>query len=138
MDIAVFGAGAAGLMTAISLCSRGHRCRIYERSRQSHEAGMGFILMPEGMELLRNYGVELAAVPLRFYRCRDSAGELLMEEAMPRGAGGIRRRDLMAALLEALPRPTTLTVGTGLDELELDGEGRVVKAHLASGAGPTA
>jgi len=137
MDIAVFGAGAAGLMTAISLCARGHRCRIYERSRLSHEAGMGFILMPEGMELMRNYGVELAAVPLRFYHCRNSAGDLLLEEAMPRGAGGIRRRDLMAALLEALPKPTTLTFGTELDELELDGRGRVVRAHLASGAGPT-
>jgi len=35
MNIAILGAGAAGLMSV----------RIYERSRRSHEAGMGFILM---------------------------------------------------------------------------------------------
>lgn len=136
MDIAVFGAGAAGLMTAITLCSRGHRCRIYERSRQSHEAGMGFILMPAGLELMRSFDVAPAAVPLHFYHCRNSAGDLLMEEAMPAGAGGIRRRDLIAALVQALPTPSNLTFGAELDGLELDGRGRVVRAHLASGAGP--
>ncbi len=138
MDIAVFGAGAAGLMTAISLGAHGHRCRIYERSRQSHGAGMGFILLPQGIELMRSYGVKLTPVPLRSYICRNSEGEILMEEAMPRGAGGIRRCDLIAALLEALPRRTTLTFGAELDRLEFDREGRVLKAHLASGAGPAA
>ena len=50
MDIAIFGAGVAGLMTAIALRAQGHRCHIYERMRQGHETGMGFILMPEGID----------------------------------------------------------------------------------------
>jgi 2-polyprenyl-6-methoxyphenol hydroxylase-like FAD-dependent oxidoreductase len=134
MEIAVFGAGAAGLMTAIALNARGHRCRIYERSRQSHEAGMGFILMPEGLELMRSYGVHLSAVPLHTYRCRNSAGEILLEEAMPAGAGGARRRDLIAALLAALPAET-ITFGAELDGLEFDRGGRVTTARVALGVG---
>jgi len=45
MDVAIFGAGVAGLMTAIAMRAKGHRCRVYERHRRSHEAGMGFILV---------------------------------------------------------------------------------------------
>ena len=41
MDIAIFGAGIAGLMTAVALRAQGHRCRTYERMRQCQEhAGM--------------------------------------------------------------------------------------------------
>ena len=136
MEIAVFGAGAAGLMTAITLCARGHRCRIYERSRQSHEAGMGFILMPEGVNLIESYGVRLEAVPLRSYICRDSAGAILVEQPMPAGACAIRRRDLMASLMRALPAEAALNFGAELDRLEFDQSGRVTTAYLSSVAGP--
>ena len=136
MNIAIFGAGAAGLMTAISLCAHGHRCRIYERTRLTQEAGMGFILMPEGLSLMRGYGVELPVVPLRLYRYRDSAGNILREEAMPEGSGGIQRRDLISALQAALAETSTLTFGAELDDLKLDRSGKVISAHLVSGAGP--
>jgi 2-polyprenyl-6-methoxyphenol hydroxylase-like FAD-dependent oxidoreductase len=137
MEVAIFGAGAAGLMTAITLCARGHRCRIYERSRQSHEAGMGFILMREGVDLLRSYEVHLNAVPLQSYICRDSAGSVLVEKSMPEGACAIRRRDLMAALMRALPADAALTFGAELEKLEFDRDtGRVTAAGLISGAGP--
>ena len=59
MEIAIFGAGIAGLMSAITLRAQGHRCRIYERMRQGHETGMGFILMPDGIECLQSFGVKL-------------------------------------------------------------------------------
>ena len=59
MEIAIFGAGIAGLMTAITLRAKGHRCRIYERMRQGQETGMGFILMPDGIECLQSFGVKL-------------------------------------------------------------------------------
>jgi len=36
MEIAIFGAGIAGLMSAITLRAQGHRCQIYERMRQGH------------------------------------------------------------------------------------------------------
>ncbi len=107
MNIGIFGAGIAGLMSAIALRAQGHCCHIYERSRQAQDAGMGFILMPEGIDCLQSFGVHLTGasggVPLDRYCCRDAAGEILYEETMPAGARSIRRRDLTAAMMRALP-----------------------------------
>lgn len=136
MEIAIFGAGAAGLMTAITLCARGHRCRIYERSRQSHDAGMGFILMPEGVALIESYGARMNAVALQSYIFRDSTGAILAEQPMPAGACSILRRDLIAALVRALPAEAILNFGAELERLEFDAEGSVVTAHLSTMAGP--
>ena len=106
MDIAVFGAGIAGLMSAITLRARGHRCRVYERSLQAQEAGMGFILVPDGIASLERFGVHLAGdvggTPLERYNCRDSAGRIVCAQDMPAGSRGIRRRDLTTALMRTL------------------------------------
>ena len=37
MEIAIFGAGIAGLMAGIALRKQGHHCRLYERLRQGQE-----------------------------------------------------------------------------------------------------
>src|SRR5882672_4742464 len=137
MNIGIFGAGIAGLMSAIALRERGHKCRIYERSRQAQDAGMGFILLPEGIECLRTFGVHLtgtsSGVLLDRYCCRDAVGEVLHEEAMPAGARSIRRRDLTAAMMRALPVDEILTFDTELDGLEVDASGYVSSARLSSG-----
>src|SRR5215472_10767813 len=132
LDIAIFGAGIAGLMAAITLTARGHRCRVYERSRQSHEAGMGFILVPEVCECLHEAGVEPPGLPLEMYYCRDSAGRILHEEELPRGSQSIRRRDLIGSLLGALP-PSALAFDAELETLEFDADGNVAAARLSSG-----
>src|SRR5215471_5752142 len=100
MEIAIFGAGIAGLMSAITLRARGHKCRIYERSAQAQDAGMGFIVVPEAIKFLHGFGVDLEGIgtPLDRYLCRDSAGGILQEQAIPAGARGILRRDLITAL----------------------------------------
>src|SRR5258708_13800529 len=59
MEIAVMGAGIAGLMTAITLHRQGHNCRVFERSRQAQDAGMGFIVLPEGIRSLERFGLQL-------------------------------------------------------------------------------
>lgn len=137
MDIAIFGAGIAGLMTAITMRAHGHRCRIYERLRKSHDAGMGFILVPEGIEYLQNLGVPLngkfSGTRLESYCARSSTGTLLHEEPMPAGARGIRRRDLMAALANALSAAGTNIFDAELINLEFDKQGHVSRAHLAGG-----
>jgi 2-polyprenyl-6-methoxyphenol hydroxylase-like FAD-dependent oxidoreductase len=133
MDVAVFGAGIAGLMTAIALRAQGHGCRIFERSRHAHEAGMGFILVPEGIARMEALGVRLQGVPLEKYCYRNSDGEILHQQAMPQGARSIRRRDLSAALLAALPADTAITFDSELDHLEFDGRGLVTRAMLSSG-----
>ncbi|HET9839257.1 MAG TPA: aminotransferase class I/II-fold pyridoxal phosphate-dependent enzyme [Candidatus Angelobacter sp.] len=142
MEIAIFGAGIAGLMTAVTLRSQGHSCRIYERTRQGHEAGMGFILMPEGIDCLQSYGVKLtgeySGAPLYRYCCRNSAGQILYEQPLPAGARSMRRRDLLAALLRALPADGAPLFNAELAALEFDSEGKVTSARLNTGEEITA
>jgi aspartate/methionine/tyrosine aminotransferase/2-polyprenyl-6-methoxyphenol hydroxylase-like FAD-dependent oxidoreductase len=137
MDIAIFGAGIAGLMTGITLGSQGHHCRIYERMRKGHETGMGFILMPEGIDCLQSFGVRLtreySGAPLYRYCCRNSAGQILYEQPLPAGARSMRRRDLLAALLRALPTEGAPLFDAELAALELDAAGNVSSARLNTG-----
>ena len=137
MDVAIFGAGIAGLMTAITLQAQGHHCRVYERLRQGHETGMGFILLPEAVACLERFGVHMAGafsgMPLHRYRCRSAAGEIVHEQPLPTGTLSIRRRDLIAALLGALPESGTLTFDAELAGLEFDENNRVTSARLSSG-----
>lgn len=134
MDIAIFGAGIAGLMTGITLRFQGHGCRIYERMHRGQEAGMGFILMPEGIDCLRSFGVKLtgeySGAPLYRYYCRNSAGQVLYEQPLPAGARSIRRRDLLGALLRALPAEGAPLFDAELAALEFDGAGNVSSARL--------
>ena len=132
MDVAIFGSGAAGLMTAITLNRTGHKTRIFERCRQNHGAGMGFILVPECIQDLQKFGIEVPGMVLKHYLFRNSKGDVLRQEMMPPGSRGARRRDLIAALVAALPSDNTLTFGANLESLQLDENGKVTNAHLSS------
>jgi 2-polyprenyl-6-methoxyphenol hydroxylase-like FAD-dependent oxidoreductase len=138
MDVVIFGAGIAGLMTAIALRAQGCRCHIYERNSQTQDAGMGFILMAEGIAWLERFGVQLAGplagVSLARYRHRRDDGEVLEEQSMPAGSRSFRRRDLIAALMRSLPADA-ITFGAELDGLDFDAEGRATAARLKGGAG---
>src|ERR1700704_2595908 len=138
MDITIFGAGIAGLMTAVALRAQGHRCHIYERLRQGHETGMGFILMPEGIDCLQSFGVKLTGQNggslLRRYYCRSSAGQILYEQPLPLGAISIRRRDLISALMRALPANGSPVFDAELTGLDFDEAGKVTQARLHNGA----
>lgn len=137
MNIAIFGAGVAGLTAGITLGAQGHRCRIYERMRQCHEGGMGFILMPEGIDCLQSLGVKLSGehsgAPLHRYLCRDSAGKVLYEQPLPAGTRSMRRRDLITALTRALPAGSAPIFDAELTGLEFDAAGNVVSAGLNTG-----
>jgi 2-polyprenyl-6-methoxyphenol hydroxylase-like FAD-dependent oxidoreductase len=137
MDVAIFGAGIAGLMTAITLREQGRQCRIYERLPQGNDTGMGFILMPAGIDCLRRFGVDfegdLRGVSLDRYFGRSASGEVLHEQAMPAGSRSMRRCDLIAALEKILASNGNLTFSAELSELEFDPGGRVRAAHLNSG-----
>lgn len=139
MKVAIFGAGLAGLATGIGLRSQGHECRIYERSRQAHDAGMGFILMPEAISGLEDLGVQLRAdwsgIPLNQYLCRDSRGEILAQQALPSGTRSFRRRDLIAAMVAVLNGNEPINFGAELERLEFDEREMVKAAFLSSGPG---
>src|SRR5581483_10723591 len=128
MEIAIFGAGIAGLMTALALRTEGYRCRIYERLRSGYESGMGFILMPEAIACLENFGVHPRGASLHRYCCRDEEGQILHEEPMPVGARAIKRRELTSALADALPQNDTLTFDAELSGFEFNEDGSVASA----------
>jgi aspartate/methionine/tyrosine aminotransferase/2-polyprenyl-6-methoxyphenol hydroxylase-like FAD-dependent oxidoreductase len=137
MDIAIFGAGIAGLMTAVTLRAQGHRCTVYERMHQGQETGMGFIMMPEGISCLQSFGVKLtgeySGVPLHRYYCRNSAGQVLYEQPLPPGTRSIRRRDLIGALTRALPADVSPVFDAELASLDFDDDQKVTQAYLNTG-----
>ena len=139
MDVAVFGAGIAGLMSAITLGARGWHCRVFERSRSSHDAGMGFILMEAGIRCMESFGVQLngdfSGVPLVTYRGRDEKGRMVYEQALPEGTRSFRRRDLIAALMATLPSRDEVVFDAGLAGLEFDKIGNVRSALLSCNGG---
>ncbi|HEY6350861.1 MAG TPA: FAD-dependent monooxygenase [Candidatus Angelobacter sp.] len=133
MHIAVFGGGIAGLMSAISLGQYGHHSSIYERVWESHEAGMGFILLQEASACLDTFGVRPSGMPLNRYCCRDARGTVLHSQSMPAGALGVRRRELIESLVNALPASGFITVNCALDGIEFDSCGTVAAARLDTG-----
>lgn len=137
MNIAIFGAGIAGLMAGVTLRAQGHHCRIYERTRKDNETGMGFILMPEGIERVESFGVKLtgdhSGAPLHRYCCRNSAGQILYEQPLPAGARSMRRRDLLSALTAALKNESGPVFDAELAAFNFDEAGNVISARLNTG-----
>jgi len=142
MDVAIFGAGIAGLMTAITLRAQGHNCSVYERSRRAHDAGMGFILLPEAIAGLDQLGVQLigdcSGIPLERYLCRIAHGDILYQQAMPPGSRSFRRYDLIAALGKAFGTMQSVQFDASLKHLEFGAGGRIKAARLSSGEVVTA
>jgi len=74
-DIAVVGAGPAGLAVATLLARAGHRVVVHERFDQAAPVGAGFMLQPTGLAVLDTMGltaeVEALAQPIDrlFGRC---------------------------------------------------------------------
>ena len=57
LDIAVIGAGIAGLAAAICLCRAGHQVTIYERSEFKNEVGAAINMPPQAVRLLQEWGI---------------------------------------------------------------------------------
>ncbi|MGB8129200.1 MAG: FAD-dependent monooxygenase, partial [Candidatus Angelobacter sp.] len=124
-------------MSAITLRAQGHTCRIYERMRQGHETGMGFILMPDGINCLQGFGVNLtgenSGAPLQRYFCRSSSGQILYEQPLPAGTRSIRRQQLIDALMRALPAGGAPRFDAELAGFDFDAAGNVTQARLNTG-----
>jgi 2-polyprenyl-6-methoxyphenol hydroxylase-like FAD-dependent oxidoreductase len=142
MHVAIFGAGIAGLMSAITLRLHGHSCALYERSRQAHDAGMGFILMPEAITCMEKLGIQLTGdcigLPLDRYICRNITGKVLYEQAIAQPSRSIRRRELINALVDAANLKDALKFDAELEQLEFGDQGYVTTAVLSSGERVTA
>src|ERR1700754_1104913 len=62
LDIAIAGAGPAGLATAAFLAQDRHRVRIFERFEAPRPIGAGLMLQPTGLACLARLGLDRAAI----------------------------------------------------------------------------
>lgn len=60
LRVAIVGAGIGGLAAAISLRRSGHIVDLYEQSSFSAEIGAAVHLMPNGLSILRRWGLDTA------------------------------------------------------------------------------
>jgi 2-polyprenyl-6-methoxyphenol hydroxylase-like FAD-dependent oxidoreductase len=135
MDIAIFGAGVAGLAAAAALSHDGHRCRIFERRALARAGeGMALLLPPSVGPDLAALGVPAGAgVVLQDYRRRDAAGRLLGREALAPGTRCIPRQRLLQDLASALGGRAVVEYGSALLALDRDAGGQVLRARLSTG-----
>lgn len=64
LDIAIVGAGPAGLAAALLLHRAGHRVTVFERFETPRPLGSGLILQPTGLTVLQHLGLLDAILPL--------------------------------------------------------------------------
>lgn len=61
IQIAVIGAGIAGLSAAIALSIAGHHVTVYEKSKFANEIGAAIVLAPNATRILRRWGFDFKA-----------------------------------------------------------------------------
>jgi len=157
MQIAVVGAGIAGLGAARALQQRGFQVRVYEQAPQLAEVGAGLTVTPNATHALLAMGLRDDLARLGMQPARGGArhwrsGELLAE--FERGAGlterygapyvQIHRADLHDALARAVlahdPESLLLghrfeSLGQGVDDVEIRfTNGARARADVAIGA----
>jgi flavin-dependent dehydrogenase len=101
-DLLVIGGGPAGLATAIRARQAGLSVRLIDRARPPIDKACGEGVMPDGVAMLRQLGVEPAPAGMTPFRgIRYIDGDLIAEGLFAGSAGwGIRRLFLHQALVE--------------------------------------
>ncbi|KFG95689.1 monooxygenase [Burkholderia paludis] len=138
MEIAILGAGVAGMSTALALAGRGHRISLYERRPSESTMGAGVVLWPNAGFVLAQLGLlpDIVEVGghLHAMRCIDRHGAPLKVtdiRALDRRMGfpthSILRRDLQAVLTRHLAaRGIDVRFGHGATAIETGTDGRAV------------
>jgi len=112
MQVAIIGAGIAGLALALNLHGRGVSCRIYEQAPELKEIGVGITLLPHAVRELSALGLqpqlEADGVENSESRFFNRFGQLIFSEPRGRGAGypvpelGIHRGRLHGIMFRAV------------------------------------
>lgn len=143
MNVAILGAGVAGLSAGIALRQQQHSVRIYER-RTSGPRGGGLVLWPNAMFVLDALGltqpVMAASGRVHAMHRYTQSGELLgtfdigrLDALMGKPSRSILRRDLQRILVDAASDlGVALHWGQAVGAFELDASGRA-SARLADG-----
>lgn len=101
-EVVIVGGGPVGLATALELGRRGREVLVVDRAHPPIDKACGEGLMPDGVEVLDQLGIDLASTdsqPLRGIRYLD--GDLVAEGRFPGLPGrGVRRLVLHEAMVE--------------------------------------
>ena len=107
MHAIIAGGGVSGLATALALHQRHIPFDLYERTFESLTSGMGFVLVKRGIQTLNRLGVDTEVLrlgqPLKRFVLHTASGQVKYTQSLGEGTVGVRRKDLLAALLRPLP-----------------------------------
>src|SRR5882672_8221354 len=111
LDIAIAGAGPAGLATALYLRRAGHRVTIFERFAEPAPVGSGLILQPTGLTVLGDLGLLAEIMTLgsrieRLYGADAASGRTVLDVRYDAQRGGrfglaVHRAALFGVLFRA-------------------------------------
>lgn len=138
LDIAVVGAGPAGLAAALYLHRDGHNVSIFERFEKPSPVGSGLILQPTGLSALSDLGLLESILALgsridRLHGADSASGRTVLDvryDARPGGRFGlaVHRAALFGVLYRAV-REAGITVETGVELSNLESGERVRLIH---------
>ncbi|MCV3208956.1 FAD-dependent monooxygenase [Mesorhizobium sp. YC-39] len=146
LDIAIAGAGPAGLATALYLKRAGHRVTVFERFDEPKPVGSGLILQPTGLTVLADLGLldDILALGSRIDRLHGAdarTGRTVLAvryDAQRRGRFGVavHRAALFGVLFRAVQREAiAIETGVEIETLEA-GERAVLICGNGRRAGP--
>ncbi|HWG14320.1 MAG TPA: NAD(P)/FAD-dependent oxidoreductase [Streptosporangiaceae bacterium] len=146
-DVAICGAGVAGLTLALMLGQQGRSVLLLEKQRQFRMMHKGELIQPRSLEILAGAGALGAlrargARPVTALACRTAHGDELVSLDYRLLPGPFRHgmvqsyREMLETLAAQLPPSVTLRHGTRADQLVRDRAGRV-SGVLAHGDGGT-
>ncbi|PLP60425.1 glutamate synthase [Mesorhizobium loti] len=134
LDIAIAGAGPAGLAAALYLHRAGHRVTIFERFGEPSPVGSGLILQPTGLTVLADLGLLDAILALgsrieRLHGADVASGHTVLDvryDARPGGRFGLAvHRAALFGVLYGAVREAGIAIETGIELDELDTAERV-------------
>jgi salicylate hydroxylase len=151
LNIAIVGAGIAGLSAALALLKRGFNVNVYEQSSALKEVGAGVFIYPNSLRQMERMGLKepLSMVGAKvgsgseYYR-KDGTlvGKILTTDSSGwNGMYGMHRADLLEALANALPKDIIHTghkcIGFSQNEKEAElvfANGQIVHADVVIAA----
>jgi 2-polyprenyl-6-methoxyphenol hydroxylase-like FAD-dependent oxidoreductase len=135
MKALIMGGGIAGLAAAITLRKGGWNVSVQERAPEFIEVGLGFIILPNGLEALDTVGagdyVRRHGKTINKATIRTPDGTIIKDDVLD-SCLGIKRSSCIDALRSLLPAEVVKT-GAEFSHFEYEANGEVAAAHFTNG-----